>query len=58
MLNSSSLLMKNELEILFRNMVYFAEEFSFCIHQIGEYCNGISVLVLSCAFEKFLNCVH
>ena len=55
MLNSSTLLMKNELEVLFHNMVHIAEEFSYCIHHIGEYCNGISVLVISYAFKSFSN---
>ena len=49
--------MKNELELLFHNMVHFAEEFSNCIHHIGEYCNGISVLMLYYAFKRFTNCL-
>ena len=51
------MLMKNELELLFHNMVHFDKEFSFCIHHIGEYCNGISVLVLCYAFNSFSNCL-
>ena len=49
--------MKNELELLFHNMVHFAKEFSYCIHRIGEYCNRISVLVLSYAFKSYSNCL-
>ena len=35
-------------------IVHFAEEFSYCIHHIGGYFNGISVLKLSYT-ERFSN---